>query len=111
MRALVTMLLIGLATPAVADDFTVDAIEKRAGQVVLTEAQKTEAQIQGECLVGIKKINFTGGEFDPVEEWLRFRTSQLLEHNDPCTTLAMLEVAKRHLEAERAAMKAEATDG
>ncbi|MEM9302650.1 MAG: hypothetical protein AAGE01_11090 [Pseudomonadota bacterium] len=111
MRIVPMLVLLGLSASSTATEFTLDAIEARAEREVMTPDERADARLQGECLVGIKQLNFTGGEYDPIEEWLRARTTQLLQRHDPCTTLAMLEVTKRHLEAERAALQRGATDG
>ena len=54
--------------------------------------------MQGECLVGLKELNFKRTEkFDAVAEWTNYRTISLLEQFAPCQVLIMMEVAQRKL--------------
>ena len=40
--------------------------------------------MQGECLVGLKELNFQKREdFDPVAEWTNYRAFSLLEQFPP----------------------------
>ena len=54
--------------------------------------------MQGECLVGLKEINFREKrDFDAVAEWTNYRSLSLLEQFPPCTVLVMMETARRNL--------------
>ena len=88
----------GLA-PANADEaFTYDAIAKRHTSTALSAQEVADAKMQGECLVGLKLLNFQKrDDFDPVAEWTSFRSLSLLEQFPPCTVLIMIEVARQEL--------------
>jgi hypothetical protein len=61
-----------------------------------------EAKMEGECLVGLKELNFKEkDEFDPVAEWTSYRTSPLLEQFSPCQVLIIMEVAQQQLESSQ----------
>ena len=54
-----------------------------------------DAKMQGECLVGLKQLNFKRrGSFDPVAEWTNYRSLSSLEQFPPCEVLVMMEVAR-----------------
>ena len=54
--------------------------------------------MHGECLVGLKQLIFVKrSDFDPVAEWINYRTISLLEQFPPCTVLIMMEVAREEL--------------
>lgn len=82
-----------------AEDFEYDAIQSRYADV-LTDEKERHYTAQGECMAGIKKVNFAGGEYDPIAEWLRVRTTQLLQQHQPCDVLLIIEVAEKHIRAE-----------
>ena len=84
---------------ALADDFEYNTIQTRY-EDVLTDEKERYFTAQGECMAGIKKVNFAGGEFDPIAEWLRVRTTHLLYEHEPCDVLLILEVAEKHIRAE-----------
>ncbi|MEO0423372.1 MAG: hypothetical protein AAF184_13610 [Pseudomonadota bacterium] len=87
--------------PAVhANDFTSAAIAKRHPQSATTPARIADARMQGECLVGLKELNFRkANEFDPVAEWTNYRSLSLLSQFPPCEVLVMMEVARTQLKA------------
>lgn len=101
MKHLYLLLLLPSIWPALAlaDDFEYDAIQARYADV-LTDEKERYFTAQGECMAGIKKVNFAGGEYDPVAEWLRVRTTHLLYEHEPCDVLLILEVAEKHIRAE-----------
>ena len=84
---------------AQAEGFEYDAIQTRYADVLTSEKERYFTA-QGECMAGIKKVNFAGGEYDPVAEWLRVRTTHLLYEHEPCDVLLILEVAEKHIRAE-----------
>lgn len=87
----------GLVTAA-AQDFSYAAIAKRYPSEQLSAAAVTSARMQGECLVGLKELNFRSSEnFDPVAEWTNYRSLSLLEQFPPCSVLIMMEVARAEL--------------
>ena len=84
---------------ALAEGFEYDAIQTRYSDV-LTDEKERYYTAQGECMAGIKKVNFAGGEYDPIAEWLRVRTTHLLYEHEPCDVLLILEVAEKYIRAE-----------
>ena len=84
-----------------AEDFSYDTIAKRYTDVQLESKSVKEAKMHGECLVGLKRLNFKKrDDFDPVAEWTTFRSFSLLEQFPPCAVLIMMEVAREGLLAE-----------
>jgi len=56
------------------------------------------AQMEGECLVGLKNLNFKKqDDFDAVAEWTSYRSFSLLEQYSPCQVLIIMEVAQAKL--------------
>jgi len=91
------MVLLSLSfVPAAADEvFSYAEIAKRYSEVQLDEKSVEEARMQGECLVGLKELNFQKrDDFDPVSEWTSLRSFSLLEQLRPCTVLIIMEVAR-----------------
>jgi hypothetical protein len=77
-------------------------IAKRNAAVAFNKQQVMEAKMQGECLVGLKELNFKKkNEFDPVAEWTSYRSSSLLEQLSPCQVLIIMEVAQNKLKASQ----------
>lgn len=97
----ITILLATLAflhNPVFAAGFDYAAIAARYDDTQLDDRSVTEARMQGECLVGLKELNFQKRhDFDPVAEWTNFRAISLLEQFPPCTVLIMMEVARAEL--------------
>ena len=57
-----------------------------------------DAKMQGECLVQLKELTFKKqNDFDPIAEWINYRSISLLEKYSPCETLIILEVANEQL--------------
>jgi len=83
---------------AQADEFSYEAVAKRFGETQLDEIRVQEAKMHGECLVGLKHLIFVKrDDFDPVAEWINYRTISLLEQFPPCNVLIMMEVARDEL--------------
>lgn len=83
---------------AQADEFSYEAVAKRFGETQLDEKSVQEAKMHGECLVGLKHLIFVKrDDFDPVAEWINYRTISLLEQFPPCNVLIMMEVARDEL--------------
>ena len=81
-----------------ADEFSYEAIAERFGDTKLDARRVQEAKMHGECLVGLKRLIFVKREdFDPVAEWINYRTISLLEQFPPCNVLIMMEVAREEL--------------
>jgi hypothetical protein len=56
------------------------------------------AVMQGECLVQLKELTFKKkNDFDPISEWVNYRSTSLLEQYSPCETLIILEIANKQL--------------
>ena len=101
MKLITFSLMMLVASTAHSNEFTYQAIAERHAEGALSKQQVAEAKMQGECLVGIKALNFKKqNEFDPVAEWSSFRSSSLLEQFPPCQVLVMLEVAQKELRKE-----------
>ena len=98
MKYLASLLLILISTSLAARDYSYDKISARNKNVALTKLQVDKAKMEGECMVGLKEINFKKkNEFDPVAEWSSFRTAPLLSHMSPCEVLIIMEVANKKL--------------
>jgi hypothetical protein len=97
-RMIVTCLCLLSIVTAGAADFTYVEIASRYKAEQLSVAEVQQAKMQGECLVGLKQLNFRSSEeFDPVAEWTNYRSLSLLEQFPPCTLLVMMEVARKEL--------------
>lgn len=96
-----TLLILAVAVTSnlvLAGDYTYKKIAERHVSTALSEKQIAAAKMQGECLVGLKELNFKKKEdFDPVAEWTSFRSSALLKQVAPCEVLIMMEVAQTKL--------------
>jgi len=99
LRTLTLLVLLGVpAVTLASEDFAYAEIAKRYESTKLSEEQVAEAQMHGECLVGLKELNFRSSEeFDPVAEWTNYRSLSLLEQFPPCQVLVMMEVARAEL--------------
>lgn len=94
--------LLLLSFNLVAAEFDYQTIAKRHSSTALDAEAVAEAKMQGECLVGLKELNFKRKDhFDPIAEWTSFRSISLLEQFPPCEVLIMMEVAQRHLREDR----------
>ena len=81
-----------------ADEFSYEAVAKRFVETKLDAKHVQEAKMHGECLVGLKRLIFVKRDtFDPVAEWINYRTISLLEQFPPCNVLIMMEVAREEL--------------
>ena len=91
---LILLICIG-STSVFADDYNYKDISKRYSDVELNAKEVKRAKMEGECLVGLKNLNFKNKntEFDAVAEWTRFRSFSLLEQFPPCKVLIIIEVA------------------
>ena len=99
-KFLLAMIAWFLSCPAVAlaDEFSYEAIASRFAETRLDEGSVQEAKMHGECLVGLKHLIFVKrDDFDPVAEWINYRTISLLEQFPPCNVLIMMEVAREEL--------------
>ncbi|MEM7362665.1 MAG: hypothetical protein AAF525_01465 [Pseudomonadota bacterium] len=86
------------------ESFSYAEIAKRYAKQALSADDVKRAEMQGECLVGLKQLIFQQRkkEFDPVAEWSNLRSISLLEQYSPCEVLIMIEVAQKELRAEQA---------
>jgi len=81
-----------------AQDFSYAAVAERYSDTRLDPQEVKAAKMNGECLVGLKQLIFVRRDhFDPVAEWINYRTISLLEQFPPCTVLVMMEVARDEL--------------
>jgi hypothetical protein len=93
-----TLLLLFFTSSAFSAGFSYDDIAKRYPDSALSQQQYANATMQGECLVGLKDLNFKKkNDFDPVAEWTTFRSGALLEQLPPCQVLVIMEVAQKEL--------------
>ncbi len=91
-----------LASIVHADEFSYEAIAERFSDTELDANTVEEAKMHGECLVGLKHLIFVRrDDFDPVAEWVNYRTYSLLEQFPPCNVLIMMEVAREQLMSEQ----------
>lgn len=100
MKAMIIAILLAAiaAVPGRAAEFSYEAIAERYADTGLDQKAVQEARMQGECLVGLKELNFQKREdFDPVAEWTNYRAFTLLEQYSPCAVLIMIEVARAEL--------------
>lgn len=102
LSALVGCLVLSSVTSA-SDQFSYEEIAKRFPKQALSADEQKRAEMQGECLVGLKKLIFRQRkEFDAVAEWSNLRSISLLEQYSPCEVLIMIKVAQKELNAEQA---------
>ncbi len=103
-RILAAALMLTFCLPvAHAGDFSYTAVAERFNESRLASEAVQEAKMHGECLVGLKQLIFVKRQnFDPVAEWINYRSLSLLEQFPPCTVLIMMEVARAELMADTA---------
>lgn len=71
------------------------------GKYALSETAVENARMQGECLVQLKELTFKKkNKFDPISEWINYRSVSLLEQYSPCEVLIMLEVANKKIRSQ-----------
>ncbi len=87
-----------LTSAAWAAGFRYEDIAKRHQDSALGSDKVANAEMQGECLVGLKELNFRKKQdYDAIAEWSNFRTASLLEYYSPCEVLIIMEVAQQKL--------------
>ncbi len=99
-RLIIAALLVSsqIYSIAQAEDFSYAAVAERYSETRLDPQNVQKAKMDGECLVGLKHLIFVKRDhFDPVAEWINYRTFSLLEQFPPCTVLVMMEVARDEL--------------
>ena len=86
---------------ATAKEYTYSKVAKTHPSAKLSKKLVENAKMQGECLVGLKELNYRKKEkFDPVAEWSSYRSISLLEQYSPCEVLIMMEVAQKKIKQE-----------
>ncbi len=86
---------------SIAADYSYESVAQRYSDSKLDADTVKEAKMHGECLVGLKQLNFQKRhDFDPVAEWTNYRSLSLLEQFPPCTVLIMIEVARAEMMKE-----------
>ena len=99
MSLLFTSLLVISIQSISASEYSYKAIAKRHPNAQMSAEEYLKARMEGECLVGLKELNFKKQEkFDAVAEWTNYRSISLLEQFPPCKVLIILEVAKSKLD-------------
>ena len=71
------LISVSLAHSAAANEhWRFAAIQARFPDAAIDEKRLANARMQGECLVGLKSLNFRGNKaaFDSVAEWSNYRT-------------------------------------
>lgn len=97
-RILLTCTLFLFCVAATASTTMYLQVAKQYPENPLSQQEITNAAMQGECLVQIKELTFKKkNDFDPISEWINYRSVSLLEKYSPCETLIMLEVANKKL--------------
>lgn len=89
-----------LSVSAFTEDYSYNSVKKRYPNTALSQTKVAYSKMQGECLVGLKDLNFKKkNNFDPVAEWSNYRSLSLLEQFPPCDVLIMMEVAQSKLKS------------
>jgi hypothetical protein len=100
-KLIIFTLILCVTSTVQSADFSYSSIEKRYSSVALSESKKQLSEMQGECLIGLKNLNFRKKKsFDAVAEWTSFRSISLLEQFPPCEVLIMIEVAYTELKSQ-----------
>jgi hypothetical protein len=85
-----------------AEEYSYASISKRYAEVELDSKAVKRAKMEGECLVGLKNLNYRKKEdFDAVAEWTSYRSFSLLEQYSPCNVLIIMEVAQAKLKNDK----------
>ncbi len=101
MRLITGLLAANLMNDTTAADFSYEAISQRHQSSALNAATVGAAIMQGECMVGLKKLNFKKSDnFNPGAEWSSFRSISLLKRYPPCEVLIIMGVARSTLQKE-----------
>lgn len=78
-----------------------EVVANKYQEFALNKNVVENAKMQGECLVQFKELTFKKkNEFDPISEWVNYRSVSLLEQYSPCEVLIMLEVANDKIRGE-----------
>ncbi len=98
-KPLLLTVLLGMPLSSVSEDgFSYAEVAKRYPATRLDAEAVEEFEMHGECLVGLKQLIFVKRDhFDPVAEWINYRTFSLLEQYPPCHVLIMMQVARSEL--------------
>lgn len=87
-----------LAQTAFAEAYSYGNISRRYAEVEFDIKTVKRARMEGECLVGLKNLNFRKNEdTDAIIDWTNHQASALLQQFSPCTVLIMMEVANSNL--------------
>ncbi|GEA10246.1 hypothetical protein [Alteromonas sp. KUL49] len=93
-KLLVCLVFAFISLPVFSASSRYEAVADNYEQYALDEPLIENAKMQGECLVQLKELTFKKkNEFDPISEWVNYRSVSLLEQYSPCEVLIMLEVA------------------
>lgn len=99
-NALFALIAMTVNQAAKCEGYSYQEIAKRYKDTALSFKEVKTAKMQGECLVGIKQLNFRKRyDFDPVAEWSAHRAAPLLERYTPCEALIILEKAQKVLKS------------
>ena len=96
-RIIVFVLLVTSFMPTLqAKEYNYKNISERYADVEFDRQTVKRARMEGECLLGLKKLRFNKQE---VNEWADFQSS-LLKQFSPCTVLIIMETALSRNKAE-----------
>ena len=98
MSKIVSVVLCFLSAYSFAEINRYSEVSNKFGKYALNENAVENAKMQGECLVQLKELTFKKkNTFDPISEWINYRSVSLLEQYSPCEVLIMLEVANNKI--------------
>lgn len=100
-RWLILLLLMAMSFVVSADAKRYDNVAQKYKDSALSPQVVGKAKMQGECLVQLKELTFKRKDkFDPISEWVNYRSVSLLQQYSPCEVLIMLEVANKKIRDE-----------
>ncbi len=82
---------------SLAEEYRYKNISSRYPDVEFDRQTVKRARMEGECLLGLKKLSFNQKE--EVDEWAGFQLA-LLEQFSPCTVLIIMETAHSKIKSE-----------
>ncbi|MCW8879558.1 MAG: hypothetical protein OQJ89_02645 [Kangiellaceae bacterium] len=100
--SVIGLALLFASNMATAKEHSYNKVAKAHPTSKLSKTLVENAKMQGECLVGLKELNYRKKEkFDPVAEWSSYRSISLLEQYSPCEVLIMMEVAQKKIKLQQ----------
>ncbi|NVK55296.1 MAG: hypothetical protein HWE26_06750 [Alteromonadaceae bacterium] len=100
-RIVFTLVLTFISFATISEPSRYEVVAKKYQEFAFNKSVVENAKMQGECLVQLKELTFKKkNEFDPISEWVNYRSVSLLEQYSPCEVLIMLEVANDKIREE-----------